>query len=441
MITIGKPYIIEEGNVAYLKAKVSITSDTAEAYIGLRERFKKVHWRTSDNYPPREWGLQDSGLWYSVPASYRKYLCTSRGDAFLVAFIWYAMVTESDIKLEVPVSSRMYFYVQHLLIPALMKVGKGYAHQIKVICETTSDPIECANAVGTGMSCGVDSLYTLKLYNSDNVPPEYKLTHLTYFNMGAIFHPDRASSKHYSLEEFYKTTDRMSDEKFDNAQKVADLANLPCIYIQSNMDKDYYRGAYGDTGLYRNFSCVLALQHLFGKYYCSSAGWPDFFELSLDQGSAHYQSLLTDAFTTESCQFIMSDYDTRFEKTELLANDEISQKYLDVCFRFINCGECSKCRRTLITLDLLGKLDLFKDAFDVEKFKKDRANAYAWLLKTKDGDAIDDNVVFAKDIYKHIQDNNIQIPKESYKKYYLWKMKQIPIIRLANKVVRRIRKK
>lgn len=424
MITIGKPYICEDGEYAYLKAPIRITEDTSKAYMALQDTFKHVHWRLYENYPPEEWQSDDCGLWFAVPKEYKPYLCDNRGDAFVVALIWYAMVTGSDIKSEVSVSSQLAFSIQHLLIPALMKEEKGYSRRINLICETTTDTYPNNVGVGTGMSCGVDSLYTLKKYRDTGIPEPYRLTHLAYFNMGAIFHPDRASKKVYSMKEFYETTDRMSEEKCQNAREVAKMSNLPLLYIKSNMDSDYYRGAYGDTGVYRNCACVLAMQKLFGKYYCSSAGWPEYFNLNLDQGSEHYESLLCNAFTTENTQFILSDYASRLEKTVALADDPIAQRYLDVCFRFNSCGECSKCYRTLLTLDIIGKVDLFKNVFDVRKFMQERDKAYAWLLKTKDGKMSDDNVVFAVDIYNYAMAQGIEIPQSAYELYFKKNSKQ-----------------
>ena len=164
MITIGKPYVYEDEEFAYLKAPIKISDDTARAYMSLEGRFLHVHWRFYENYPPIEWNREDSGLWFAVPKEYKQYLCVERGDAFVTAMIWYAMVTGSDIECEVPVSKSMAFQINYYLIPALMKEEKGYKHRIKLICPTTDQPYPNVGAVGTGMSCGVDSLYTLKLF-------------------------------------------------------------------------------------------------------------------------------------------------------------------------------------------------------------------------------------------------------------------------------------
>ena len=414
MITIGKPFIYDDGKFAYLKASVKISDDTAKAYMSLQTKFKHVHWRLYENYPPVEWQEDNAGLWFAVPLEYKDSLCADRGDAFVVAMLWYAMVTESDIVCEAPVSEKMAFGIKHYLVPALMKEEKGYNRHIKLICNTTNVPIANKGGVGTGMSCGVDSIYTLDLFSRSDVPNKYRLTHLTYFNMGAIFHPNRATKKVYSMKEFYETTDNMSLEKLQNAQAVADMSSLPLLYVKSNMDSDYYRGAYGDTGVYRNCACVLAVAGLFSLYYCSSGG-SNAFDLSLDKGSEYYEALLCDVFSTESLTFMLSDYDTRLEKMEVLKNNKAAQDYLDVCFCFNSCGECSKCLRTLVTLDILGVVDKFGKVFDIEKYKTNRKSAFVWLLKTKDIPG--DDGVHAKLVYDYAIRHQYPIPKDAISQY------------------------
>lgn len=442
MITIGKPYIYEDDEFAYLKAPITISDDTVKAYAAMTEKFKHVHWRLYENYPPVEWRSEDSGLWFAVPKEYKQYLYADRADAFVVGMLWYAMVTESDIKCESPISRRMSFYLQQYLFPAAMKESKGYGRKIRLIAETSEQRCESAGGVGTGMSCGVDSLYTLQRYNSESIPEEYRLTHLAYFNMGAIFHPDRATKKVYTMKEFYETTDWMSVEKCENAQRVADESNLKLLYVKSNMDSDYYRGGYGDTGVYRNCACVLALQRLFKKYYCSSGGAPEHLSFNLNQASEYHEVLLCDVLSTEDTQFILSDYANRIEKVESLAEYPIAQKYLDVCFRFNSCGKCSKCKRTLVMLDILGVVDQYSDVFNIEQYRKDRDEVFAWLLMSKEGDPRkNEDVDFARDMYNFALDHHFEIPPRAFKLYRKWRMSQSLCGRSLNKIMRIIRKK
>ena len=411
MITIGIPQIYSNKEKSYLKAPVKISNDAVQAYMSLPKSLRKVHWRLSENYPPVEWREKDFGLWFSVEKEYGKYLCAETADAFVAAMLWYALATGSDIICEAPISENLLFSVNNFLIPALCTEKKGFRR----ISVKAMESRECfkGGGVGTGMSCGVDSLYTLNRYK-DATSNERRLTHLCYFNMGAIFHPDRSSKKKYSLKDFYATTDKMSLEKFAQAKNVADKTGLPIIYIQSNMDSDFYRGAYGYTGVYRNCACVLAMQKLFDSYYCSSGGWPDYWDLSISEGSQHYEALICQCLSTESCRFILSDYADRIEKTAAIADMDIAQKYLDVCFRFNSCGHCSKCYRTLLTLDLLGKLDNFSKVFDINEYRNDKSKALGWLLSEQLADGKDDNAVFAREIYRMAKQKKMKIPISAY---------------------------
>lgn len=415
------PFVYEDGEYAYLKAKIEISEDTVNAYLAASRVIEKVHWRTSENYPPIEWKSEDSGLWFAVPVEFKEYLCAEQSDAFVVAMLWYAMITGSDIESVVPMSEKMVFHITRYLIPALCTDENGY-RRIKILGPTTDKPYRNIGGVGTGMSCGVDSFYTMHEYLKEDTPEKYRLTHLCYFNMGAIFHPNWSDKKDYTLKEFYDATDKMSEEKRENARQVAVQAGMPLVYVKSNLDLDYYRGAYGHTGVYRNCAMALSLQGLFSVYYNSSGGWPGYFDLTLTEGSQHYEALLCSCLSTESLSFILSDYATRAEKTITIADDNLAQKYLDVCFAFNSCGKCTKCVRTLVTLDIIGKVDRFSEIFDIKRFKEHRAEAYYELLKTKDGDEKEDNAVFAKDLYRMSLEKGL-IPKESFAMYKKYKTK------------------
>lgn len=258
MITLGKPFVVRRGEESFLKAKIDISKDTVKKYMALKDSLPKTHWRFYENYPPASW-KEDGCLWFSVNSEYEKFFCIDRSDAFVVAMLWYAMMTESDIQFQTPISEKLYFGITSLLIPAVCKNRR----KIALIGSTINNSISSENAVATGMSCGVDSLYSLQKYSSSDIPESFRLTNLTYFNMGVIFHPNTAINKKYSIKEFYSETDRMSLEKLQNALEVAKKHNLPLVYIASNLDKDYYRGAYGYTGVYRNCAMVLSLQGLF----------------------------------------------------------------------------------------------------------------------------------------------------------------------------------
>lgn len=418
MITIGKPFIYEENEKSYLKAAVKVSEDTANKYAGLKKQMGKIHWRVSkENYPPEEWKDKNFGLWFSVDKSYAQYLCDETADAFVVALIWYAMATGSDIVSESPVSEKLLFSINNYLVPALCTEKNGF-RRVKVNAPCHKKIFEEASGVGTGMSCGVDSLYTIHKYG-DIDSPERKLTHLTYLNAGSIFRLGDKKKKNLPIKEFYAEQEKIAEKKFIQATNAAKEVNLPVIYINTNLDQDFYRGAYGYTAVYRNCACTLALQKLFRTYYSSSGGAPFYHALNIFEASEAYESLLCNSLSTESCTFVLSDYISRIEKTQDIADLEIAHKYLDVCYNFNNCGHCIKCYRTLIVLDFLDKLDYFKPCFDIEAYKKNRVKAYAWLLLAKSGDPQGSETIFAKDIYRLGQIHNKKIPATAY--LYMWK--------------------
>mgnify|MGYP003577444638 FL=1 len=68
---------------------------------------------------------------------------------------------------------------------------------------------------------------------------------------------------------------------------------------------------------------------------------------------------------------------------------EPSRRYLNVCvdpaFEGRNCSVCFKCRRTLMTLELLGKAEDYREVFDLEKFRATKNSYLARVLRYKKG--------------------------------------------------------
>lgn len=430
MIKIGKPYIVRGENASSLQARVFVSDDTAKEWIVFSKKNDRIMWRTTEDYPPTSWETSNYNLYFEVPHNLEKYLITEVCDPFVVAMIYYAMATGSNIECDVPMSEKLYYGITNHLIPLLCDENAGFK-KITVSAQLCNTDFSEEKVNGTGMSCGVDSFYTLYKYTRNDMPENYRLGALTYLTMGAVFHPNASKDEKYELNEFYTVTGKMADEKLDNAVAVGYEAGLPVLSVKSNLDADYYRGGYGYTGVYRNMACILALSKYFKKYYCSSAGWPKFYDPTLRDGSEHYELLMCDCLSTDSVEFILSDEMTRFQKTAAIADYELARKHLDVCFNFNNCGHCSKCYRTLITLELLGKLDLYADCFDIEKYKNNRKEAYYWLLKTADKKSKEDNAIFANELLE-IATKKKMIPRSAKKKYLLMQ----PVL-LTSKLVNR----
>ncbi len=372
MIKIGKPAVYTKNEKAFLTADIHIPAETALRYMEITKTLKNCPWRTDADYPPEAWSNGGSKVYFETDIKYADCFCTERSDAFVMAFFWYAMVTGEDICFEMPMSERLYNGLTQKLIPALCADGH---RQIKLTGPVTSEKSACKGAVGTGMTCGVDSFYTLRTH---------ELTHLAYYECGHIFHLNGAAAENISLDEFYRKAFEIADKKAASAADVARRSGLEFIYVKSNLDKDFYRGGIIYRSMYMNLSCTMALQKLFGKYISSSSGHGGDLETGLIVPTQNYENLICEACKTETLDYVSSDYAKRYEKLEKLADDSLASRHLDVCFNFMekNCGECYGCLKTMAVLDLLGKLDKFGGVFDLEKYYADR---YKYIKILADG--------------------------------------------------------
>ncbi len=362
MITIGKPTLYTKNEKAFLTADVHIPANTALRYKEITKSLKNCPWRTQEDYPPKAWENNGSKLYFEVEKKYADYLCTERSDAFVVALFWYAMLTGEDISFETPMSERLYCGLTQRLIPALCT---EQLRPIKLTGPTSSEKLECRGAVGTGMTCGVDSFYTMNTH---------KLSHLAYYECGHIFHLKGILDDNASIEEYYKKSYEIADEKATAAAEVAKQSGLESLYVKSNLDDNFYRGGIIYRSMYGSLSCTLAVQKLFGTYISSSSGHGDDLKTGLIVPTQNYENLICESCKTETLDYVSSDSEKRIEKLMKLSENALAAQYLDVCFNFTgkNCGECYGCLKTMIMLDLLGKLNNFDKAFDLEKYYSNR---------------------------------------------------------------------
>ena len=383
MITIGKPYLDEKDGMIYLKASVSIPVEAAEAWIAFSHTAPS-DWRLKEDYPPVAWSKPDFGMYFAVGKEHEEALCADRADAFLAAIIYYAMATGSDITCHAPVSQEILYGLRYELIPILCNEKTGF-REIKIIAPVATEPYPNRGYVATGMSCGVDSMFTLKKHTQPEMLPKYQLSYLTYFNVGAIFQPMN-TKRGCSLDEFNRELKRSCQEKLQLAKTVADESGLPILFVDTNIDTDFYRGGFIYTMTYRNCAAVLATQGYWSVYLSSSSGLTDEYNQppSLREDPALFEKLVMDTFRTASCYLMESGAESnRMKKTESIADFPVANRHLDVCYYGNACGHCKKCQRTLLTLDIQHKLDAFQECMDIDRFRRERANAYGWLIRQK----------------------------------------------------------
>ncbi len=357
MITISNPVYTESATCARISASVEISAN------------------------------HKSEIFFETDIQYGSYLTHEVSDAFVLAVLLPALVTQQGIVVET-ISDHLYYHFKTIVY----LLGKAFECnpiklQAKEIIHTNFSP----HAVGTGFSGGIDSLCTYINHTSEECPSTLRITHLALFNVGAY-----GNNYNQSYLDFSKDLER--------AQIFAKEVGKPLVYINSNISTLYTHEKIVFYSLRSTLSLamgILALQKLFRTYYISSTGTIDDFRLSkLDQ--YYYESALVQRLGNQHLDIFISEHDiNRVEKTRILIESPLAQKYLYVCAADIynskrgtnfkkdtspNCCECIKCTRTLLALDFMGALDKFSDRFDLHKWLKVRDQEIARMFIRKERD-------------------------------------------------------
>lgn len=337
-------------------------------------------------------------LWFSVAKEHQDYLTYRRGDAFLVGILLLAMEKGHDIQLNFPVSERLYYTLTTYLIKALSLAISSLTEISIIHGGLDSTPIENAGAVGTGFSGGVDSFCTVYEHLHENCPESLKLTHFTFHNVGS--HGDFGG----------EDSRKLFKERLKLVKPFADEKGIDIISVDSNLS-EILTMDYIPTHTIRNAAVILLMQKLFRYYYYSSGYEFTEFAISPKLPSASYDILSLNMLSTESLTFFSAGASyNRFEKTKMIANYEPTYRYLNVCTSgsSTNCSACSKCLRTMLTFEVLGKLEKYKQTFDLKKHKKLRPRFIGKVLGTHKSDR------FLEEIYQEMKKDTFTIPTRSF---------------------------
>ncbi|MCI5874690.1 MAG: hypothetical protein PUJ55_11440 [Clostridiales bacterium] len=333
MIRIGRPYIETKHTVCRLIVDITMETET------------------------QKW-------WFEVPAEYKEYLCTERSDAFLIGILPLAMRFYEDITLDAPVTEELLFNIESELIPSLANSSKNL-YPCKIFAETEAALVnEKAWGVGTGNSLGVDSFHAIEMALKSKCE-SFKLTHLCHYNVGAF-------------NDTYSTAgeDQVRNDCLRNAKAVAEEYHLPMLIANSNYEEIVdINHLFVNT--YANLYAVYCLQKLWKTYYLASSEF-GFLRFQLEDNdmydSAHYDLLTVNCLSTRGLRIYSEGGErNRLEKIRDIVDSRVAQNHLHVCVReSYNCGKCHKCKKTLVAIDALGKLDNFRNVFDLEEYEKNR---------------------------------------------------------------------
>ena len=276
-IIISKPYILKFNTFARLEAKISIE----QKYFN---------------------------LYFEVEKQYEQYLTYEVSDSFLVCLLLYAMQHEFDLEFEGSLSETLYVQITNYLLPAISNNVKLYK-PINIVCNQLISPNFNPHITATGISCGVDSFYTVLKNLNHSEESGLKLNALTFFNAGAS-----GSYGGETARDLYK--DRAS-----LAQLAANELNLPIITVDSNMN-EFLQQDHEATHVFRTLSIPLALQKLFKVYYFSSTFNYNQFKFC-DFDPSYYDCLSLPLISTSNTKFILVGGETtRMGKISFISNND-----------------------------------------------------------------------------------------------------------------------
>ena len=336
----------------------------------------------------------DYELWLEVDKEYGEYLTYERSDSFVSIMLYCAMKNGYDIVCETPMTEQLHFQITEILIPTVCEAIPEF-HKISITCPTESFPIskKCKpGGVGTALSCGVDSLYTI-LRHEKNIDSSFDITHFTFF---------------YAGSSGVKGMDRtLLEERLSHVRKFAIKKGKPLVFVDSNIPEYFNDYDYLASVAYKCMGFVLALQKLFRYYFFSSSYKITEFHISAE-ACDYYDRLIAQCMSFAGLTFeIGGNGVSRGDKEEYLSNRPEVYDSLNICNKYsYNCCKCEKCIRTISSLYAIGKLDRFDKVFDIEKFLNNKTYYFAIMIA--------DGREWYLDTLKKIRKNGERIPIMSY---------------------------
>lgn len=318
------------------------------------------------NFLDMESPYDENSIWFATHSENRNLLTDESYDAFLLVPLYLAMYHKQDLRIYGKVSKRLYKNITNYIQTILCEFSNQLS-RINVFVDGFTDVIGGGHIVGAGISCGVDSLSTIYDHFIKETDSDYKINALFFFNCGT--HGDFEDPK--TLELFEK--------RYELNKRAANEMNLPVYLINSNLHAFTHRIGEQRVGYFAIWSCIFALEKAIRKYYVSSSNEYEeiksFSKYMKEFDMAEFcESYLVPLIRTENVELVIDGCQyKRTQKTENIADWKIAQKYLNVCINSkdgTNCSRCSKCMRTLIPLDAMGKLDSFSGTFSLDTYRK-----------------------------------------------------------------------
>ena len=336
-ITVSKPVLTEKDGMAVLSANVS--------------------------------GGVSGTCFFSTETANRDFVDAATSNCFLIGLLYTAMYAGCDLELEGAVSERLLFETKHYLMPTLIGFFDKQLRQVDIrAAQLVSDVYPDADAVGTGLSGGIDSLHTIREFYLDfDGPPADKVNTLLFFNVGSHGMGQDKERLAWLEQKFLERRKALSG--------YSDSIGLPLVIVNSNIHA-FMQSGHLQTCTLASLSAALFLARKMRLYYMASTGHTYrglIYPARKSTSIARIDDYILPHVCTETFRAVTGGSAcSRVQKTMAICDDPHVQKHLNVCNGHDaiakNCSMCYKCLRTLLTLDILGVIDKFSESFDLAKF-------------------------------------------------------------------------
>lgn len=308
-------------------------------------------------------------LWFEVSEWYSSWLSDDIYDAFLVAALYPAMYYNEDIEICGNVTKKIYNNIVSN-VTAIIKTYdcnfrvpdisvKGFAHAAK----------ENILHIGTGFSGGVDSFSTIYDHFITTDDTDYKIDTLFFFHIGQ-----------YGDVRLPETWERARN-RYSITEKFANELKMGTCFMTTNLFDFYLPKWEFDAGVLCRIASVLVFQRALKRYYISNDySYGEMIDLGKVYRSGHMDladmsnPYIMPLLSPEGLEIVCDGMQyTRGDKIKKIADNPLVAKYLNVCVgksttKAVNCGVCYKCLHTMLTFDIIGKLDNLGQVFDLSHY-------------------------------------------------------------------------
>ena len=335
-------------------------------------------------------------LWFSVPEQFGDWLTDDVYDALMVAMLFPAMYYNQDLSIEGCVSEKLYDNITHYVQPCELAY-LDYLYEIRVDVSGFSNTKKANHLVGTGFSGGVDAFSTLYDRFELEERLNYKLSSLFFYNVGS-----HGGGTEKARKKFYA--------RYQYLNPLALELSLPLVPMDSNLF-DFYRIEWEfDAGVFCRSTAILVFERVLDKYYTAYdySYWEITHLTKLDYGAVT-DMCIEMMLSTETLEVITDGTQySRSDKIQRLFQYPLFLKYLNVCVSpnesVLNCSECLKCKRTLLTFDILNHLEDCSRIFDINKYKRCRFTYKCYTVSHRMYD------IYAHDNYQLAKRMNYSLP-------------------------------